>query len=368
MLSCAKLFFSGTLDTLSLCLPVTDKIHDIARFSVLGSLPLLCPALSSLELYGCTADLSQTAKATKYLSTTLSGLQTLTRLQSLTLRSFPESVWCNIASFSGLRYLIIQSSSSNNFKPPAQKTTGNYFPCLEGLELKTRSVKFGLWMIENMGQPPLKTITLEFEAGPALDEWNRFLVTLQPGLIHRHLQEISVTVLPQSCVALTMEQFRPLLDFTNLKSVRFRRFNITLDDHDITKIAFAYPYLESLDLHHILQSTVTFEGLAALAPCCRALKTSRLNFDASKVLQDDLDVDNIPRNEALTTLDVQSSPINNPTLVAALLSAIFPNLQIIHHTTQFMQKWTQVMELIKIFTAVRRQEISMYKRNYPGCT
>ena len=87
-------------------------------------------------------------------------------------------------------------------------------------------------------------------------------------------------------------------------------------------------------------------------------KTLRLEFDASKVLQDDLDADNITRNEALATLDVQSSPIDDPALVAALLSALFPNLQIIRHTTEFKEKWTHV----------RRQEISFHKKNYLGCT
>ena len=138
-------------------------MHDITRFSLLGSLPLLCPALSSLELYECSADLSQTAKTTEYLSTTLSGLQMLTRLQSLTLHSFPESVWYNVASFSDLRYLTIHGSSSDDFEPPARETMGNYFPCLESLKLETCSVQFVLWMIENMGQPQLKTITRQIQ-------------------------------------------------------------------------------------------------------------------------------------------------------------------------------------------------------------
>ena len=101
------------------------------------------------------------------------------------------------------------------------------------------------------------------------------------------------------------------------------------------------------------------KALRRLRNVAGLFKILRLEF----VLQDDLDADNIPRNEALATLDVQSSPIDDPALVAALLSALFPNLQIIRHTTEFKEKWTQVMELIKIFTAVKRQEISFYKRN-----
>ena len=62
---------------------------------------------------------------------------------------------------------------------------------------------------------------------------NRFFVTLQTGFIHRHLQEINATpdplVLPRS---LTMKQLRPLLDFTNLKSIHFLHFDVTLDDHE----------------------------------------------------------------------------------------------------------------------------------------
>ena len=367
MFNCAKLFFSPTLDELSLTL-TEDSSYDITRFSLLGSLPLLCPSLSCLELTGCAPHSAQTDDISTYFSATVAGLQMLAHLQRLTftLPNFPANVWHSLPSFSSLRHLTIHGNSALDVanQPPAQETTQNGFPCLEGLELKTSRPRFAMRVFKNMWQTPLKTITLEFQSETfTLGGWRTFFLKLQSGLL-RCLQDISITLGSRhpSGVALTMEQLRPLLDFTELKSVRLLGIDVTLDDHDITQIAFAWPHLESLLLDGSSQSprNVTFDGLAILAQCCRALNTLRLQFDASRPLQGDY-ADSVmvtARSDRLTTLDVQSSPIDNPTLVAARLSALFPNLQVIQ--AQGDEKWTQVEESVKIFTAVRRQEIHRF--------
>jgi hypothetical protein len=133
-----------------------------------------------------------------------------------------------------------------------------------------------------------------------------------------------------------MEHLAPLLSFTNLAVMQLRYVAVTLDDDDVASIAIAWPHLEKLHLPHqpfgSPRSVVTFKGLASLARNSPVLRDLVLpSFDATGVLLDDLDLyGTFGCNEKLRELDVRKSLVDNPALVAALLSALFPNLQVIY--------------------------------------
>jgi hypothetical protein len=340
--------------------------------SLLPSLPQLCPSLSSLildpELYPEfyeMVDEGQKGEISIHTSAALSAFRGLMHLQrlELSLPGLPEDALRNIISLDSLRYLLISNEPPHPFQSPMPgDRTNPCFPCLEHLEISTCSIDFCMWILANMRQTPLKVFSVNFEEYPSADDWTTLFLMMHDHLGHRHLQEIDIiSPFEQGVVhidlGLSMQQLAPLLSFTNLSQMRLEHVEIALDDDDMASIALAWPHLRTLhlpDQPFKSPGSVTFKGLASLARNCRVLTWLSLpSIGAAQMILNDFDFYNTvntlrcSENLMLEALSVRREPsINNPALVAALLSALFPNLRSIY-ADAFQKDWSQVMCSIK---------------------
>lgn len=356
-IGCLKsLFISPTLTILHLRLTGEDGSYEFSLFSLLTSLSLLCPSVSTL---GLSADprgmLYQTRKSkiSMYTSAALSAFRNLMHLQrlELALLGMPENAFCNVIALNYLRSLRIVNAPPHGFQHPMPDDRKNsFFPHLEHLDISKCTIEFALWMLTNMWETPLKTLILDFTEPPTATNWTLFQ-TIHDQIPHHYLRVVDIGFDSYGTtdeVGLTMKQLSPLLSFTKLTRVSLC-VCIALDDDAMTRIALAWPHLESLYLRDHAQAlessqSITFKGLADLARHCQALEDLCLpSIDATKMLPDP---DNIPCNRKLVALVVQKSSIDDPSLVAALLFALFPNLQAIY-AGEFTDQWTRVMESIR---------------------
>lgn len=338
--------------------------YDASRFSLLASLPILCPSISVLELNAqpcrdstVSGDRLLQDEIPLYTSTALSAIQNLTHLQRLSFSfwDIEDNAFCNVISLSGLRYLSIANTPPHGFRPPASQATRNCLSCLEHLKLLWGSVEFAMWMVANMWQTPLETITLEFSQTLTVANLKTLFLTMRDKIVHGSLRQINISSIGNVRsgmvdIGLTMAHLTPLLSFMNLTSMHLEYVAIALDDDDITRISLAWPRLELLRIDQPAESlhVMTLKGLAALAQNCQALAELRLPLDTSNAVQDELDLGNIACNQKLRYLDVQTSPIDNPSVVAAVLYKLFPNLQTLYSIkTRETWKWDQVRKSIK---------------------
>ena len=375
-----RLFITPTITSLRLCL--TGRAggeHDFSLFSLLPSLPRLCPLVSSLKLdadvENMLLDVVQKREMAIHMPAALSAFQNLVHLQrlDLSLMEMPENALCNLVSINCLRDLRIYNNPPHPFQSPMLGDGRNQcFPCLEHLQIDECSIGFVMWMLSNMRQTSLKVIILDFWEHPSVTEWKTLFLMMCDRLDHHSLQNIDINHWNGVAdVGLTMEHLAPLLSFTNLAQMWLRYVGVTLDDDDVASIAIAWPHLEKLNLRdqpESPRSVVTFRGLASLVRNCPNLQHLTLpSFDATGVLLNDLDLYGTFRcNEKLRFLNVRKSLIDNPALVAALLSALFPNLQAIF-AENFKEQWSQVNKSIEISTTVRKQKklprLRMHKLN-----
>ena len=350
-----SLFISPTLTILHLWLTGEDGCYDFSLFSLLTSLSLLCPSVSTLGLTADPRDMlddRRKSEISMHTSATLSAFRNLMHLQRLELAliRMPETALCNLITLDCLRSLRICNIPPHGFQHPMPEDRRNpFFPRLEHLEMTKCTIEFSLWMFANMWETPLKTLILEFVEPPTAANWKTLFRTIHDQIPHRHLRVIDISFEPvrhgTTDIGLTMRELSPLLSFTRLTRVSLG-LCISLDDDVMTRIALAWPHLESFYLRdQPIESSqsVTFEGLANLARNCQALEGLCLpSIDVTRMLPDLLDLDGVPCNRTLVVLNVQNSSIDDPSLVAALLSALFPNLQAIY-AGEFMVKWTRVM-------------------------
>ena len=354
-----SLFISPTLTMLHLWLTDGNGSCDVSLFSLLTSLPLLCPTLSTLGL-SANIDDRRKNEISMRISAIIPAFRNLMHLQwlELPLSGMPETALCNLITLNRLRSLHIHHihniPSPSDFQHPMPEDRRNpLFPCLEHLKMRGCTIEFILWMFANMWEAPLKTLIFEFGERPTVTNWMTLLKTIYDQISHHCLRVIDTDFDPfvddATDPGLTLKELSPLLSFTKLTRVSLC-VRIALDDDAMTRIALAWPHLELLYLRDQplgSSQSVTFTGLVNLARNCQVLKDLCLpSIDATKMLPDALDLDSIACNRKLEVLNVQNSLIDDPSLVAPLLSALFPNLRYIY-AEEFNDKWTQVMETIR---------------------
>jgi len=129
---------------------------------------------------------------------------------------------------------------------------------------------------------------------------------------------------------------QPLLNFRNITIFRFRDFcHQVMDGVELELLATAWPCLRVfsvIDLaQHILlppghQSKITMKGLRNLLEKCPFLEELAIALDATVDLEDRV---SSPLNKTITEIEVWSSPIYAPHLVAPVLYSMLPRLRAI---------------------------------------
>lgn len=176
---------------------------------------------------------------------------------------------------------------------------------------------------------------------------------------------------------LTLDALRPLFAFPHLTDLKLRCWGgFLLDDNAMQDLAMAWPLVETLMLETVRADdrphVATIHALVPLARHCPHLKSLVFDFDAASVVYAPAATRGV-RQHSLSDLSVEFSPIKSARVVAAFLSALFPNLRVIGsddaaeydgpdaeeemdaaRTRQ--QKWRQVERLLPMLRFARAQE------------
>ena len=228
------------------------------------------------------------------------------------------------------------------------------------------------------GSPSLYSLSVDVLATTTPQELHSFLTTVHRSssretLTKISLQDISelVLVAPPSH-SLDAHTISPLLQCPNLQTILFgmRYRQEAINNSLMMDMAMAWPRLRSIhffSLHSAgrWHSKVNLDGLVHLAQSCPALKSVSLGFDLSLPM-----APTHPgvRNESLTYLYVDSSPITDPLAVATFFSDVFPKLELHHgwHSSgwgedspefiEMCKRWGEVDRLLEIRKQERSQE------------
>jgi hypothetical protein len=150
-----------------------------------------------------------------------------------------------------------------------------------------------------------------------------------------------------------------------------------IDNSLMMNMALAWPHLRTIHFMSFHRgsrwpSKVNLEGLVHLAQGCRALESMSLRFDLSFPMTS-IRPHNGIRNESLTTLSVDRSPITDPLAVVTHLFDVFPNLTLYHawyldsasnldegdpEFIEMCKRWGEVDRLLEI----RKQERSQVQQ------
>ncbi|THH03918.1 hypothetical protein EW145_g5900 [Phellinidium pouzarii] len=182
---------------------------------------------------------------------------------------------------------------------------------------------------------------------------------------------------------------QPLLDMQSLVAVHLELgVPLHLSDIDLITIASAWPAIEVLNLcsdpycerTRTAQPLATVQGLFAVASACPSLKHLALFLDCTTGFSENVLANADVVSRTLINLDVGRSWVVEPSLVAALLSGVFPALkvfewagmdtsssQVSDRASGHAASWRQVFDLLPIFRAVRANERRSRKVEITEC-
>ncbi|TFK32392.1 hypothetical protein BDQ12DRAFT_692517 [Crucibulum laeve] len=162
-----------------------------------------------------------------------------------------------------------------------------------------------------------------------------------------------------------LSTIKPLLSLKNLEVLCMElECRTELGNSDMEAIAKAWPNMTKFDLGFNESgwgnaSQLTLEGLVSLAKHWRNLQSLSLSIKSS-IIDVGLERPGLGATcEKLIFLDVGDSLIEDPHLVAAFLSDVFPNLRTIMSSPEdeeSQELWQQAKELLPVFSNVRKQE------------
>jgi hypothetical protein len=227
------------------------------------------------------------------------------------------------------------------------------------------------------GSTSLYSLSVEVLATTAPRELHSFLTTVHRSSSRDTLTKISLHDISQVALdapvshSLDVHTILPLLQCPNLQDILFgmRYGQDAIDNSLMMDMAMAWPHLRSIHFSSFHRagrwhSKVNLDGLVHLAQGCRALERMSLGFDLSlPVISTHPGV----RNESLTYLCVDRSPITDPLAVATFLSDVFPKLELRHgwrssgwgddnpEVIEMCKRWEEVNRLLEIGKQERSQ-------------
>ncbi|KAF9002454.1 hypothetical protein BDQ17DRAFT_1542235 [Cyathus striatus] len=317
-------------------------------------------------------------------------------LEYLTVPNATYSALLKLSQLPHLKSLIINQCKFDNVPPTTSK---DGFPFLAYLELQQcHAASDCIAVVTLMDCSPLHDMRIAIIEVETSSSWEKIFLSINQHCCHDTLQNIHCwdgsgqDMIPSSARTdmIKYEDIRPLLVFQNIRIINagFCRGLYLSNPSSIKEMATCWKSIEILIFEHSRSfrggksSDISLLDLLPIVEHCSELQMLGLPFHANSLPK--LDKNNIPWDNVcatnLTRLFVGNSPIINPALVAATLSAIFPSLEDIstilddlndsdgelvqNPIVQTMHKaWKQTEELVKMFSIVRTQERS-YTRSH----
>ncbi|KAL1704000.1 hypothetical protein EV121DRAFT_260180, partial [Schizophyllum commune] len=359
--------------------------HSVATMSLLPRLHVLCPDISVFHLDGIASFSSEDALRLASAAPTC-----WPNLRSLHIPHLAVPDMQKIAMLPYLWSLILHSPMDELAPIPTFDALA--FSALRALEVQPTSMTYGTNLLVAMTSAlNVERFRIMCHDAPRGEAWPALFQAIVHAFNPKTLREVVLEEYgdyewdesdhegPRS---ITYEQLRQITVFSNLAVLSIHCWGgFFVEDDDLLHLAQALPLLETLVLSpgrgEMREYHATIQGLAHLARHCPRLESLHLDFTANDLYYEESLARDVCQRR-LTTLGVFFSPIKSARVVAAFLSAIFPNIKSIPSSKSARvfeddededeegmedeegkirrMKWRQVNELLPIFRFVRVQE------------
>ncbi|KAH7912434.1 hypothetical protein BJ138DRAFT_788829 [Hygrophoropsis aurantiaca] len=349
----ASLLLTRNLTSLSIFFIEGDAIAT----NIIPSLSSTCPSLRRIKL----------ARSGQYISNETVGAicEVLCKLPLLEDVDCPrilasDQVLSHLACLPSLKQLSIALPA---YLPEKTGNSGTIFQTLRKLSLSSSEPQSCLQLLESVTSPCVESIVLS-TAEVFSTEISRKLFTSISS--HQSIMRIIITerswsALPEN-YGIYLNILDPLLHLHNLQHLRLSSASTySVDDATLSKMASAWPHLESLRLwppkKWEAEARITLPGIIPLLQCCPKLCFFGTAVNAALPIADVSAYSAC--NHSKISLDVGASPILDPASVAAFLSCVMPNLGFISaldtsnmrpSLRAYGTRWKQVKAIIGIAT------------------
>lgn len=362
----STLFISQSLRTVRIRdLETFTEEGECATAELIRSLAYKAPWLRSLQIHTEPATdivdrtLSRVIGTFKYL-TSFSVTSELSSTALVALGSLPDlsSLSCGV-----------NGAVERNMPPFRSRSDTPLFPTLHTLQLtQGRTSPMPCHFLASLDRSPLRTVVLRPEDILAFDGLKQLVLTLRclPLLQHLRIEgRTSAVILPTTIYSSVL---RPL-KASHLHTLELLDAPFKVTDDCVKAIAMTFPGLTDLILQNGPTAMapppelVTFGGLLTLAANCPKLQTLRLPLRFDDVERAHLSQRSPQRYRLLRKVEVANIPARNPSVLAAVLSGIFPNASFAPARYMFYSEdplaitasWKQVQMNMDLFNLARQQ-------------
>jgi hypothetical protein len=339
---------------------------DIGNWSLLPRLPPLHSsfALVNLRTHGFPDD-DKRNLISKFLGA-------LDRVIHLHVPTLNRAALEHLATLATLKSLAMYNADVADLSPGIIWTAG--FPALTDLRFYGAPFEFISDLTQGLSNSPVASLYLSSSDFPTEITMRSLCLILSTHIAHSALFEVRLE-LGHDHDSDVRDVFdghtiSPLLCFSRIQKLDLESpGGFKLDDAMVWDMARAFPELRQLSLRSSTRvhctPSMTLHGLRAFATHCPELRSISIAFDATVIPPAaNCATPDVFQTE-LTYLFLVASPISSPPHVARFLSGIFPNLVALSHfrgpmqaamTIQDCKNWDQVVELLSMFSDVRREE------------
>ncbi|KAG1834788.1 hypothetical protein EV424DRAFT_522215 [Suillus variegatus] len=338
--------------------------------SIFSSIAKSCPSVSHFSLfhekYGSQSIVGDTSIVLHFWS----------HLTSVRIGTVSEAAILHLSNLPSLRVLECLLPSTSISTDAQRLLQRPVFCALEELTVTCKSPVILEAFLEKLTITP-KILSFTFARGvDSVRVLPDLISRLSNTCAHSSLQKVELCILDDQSVdpnvSIGAAAFQPLFAFRNLRVLDFTAdgyCTVRMADDSLLQMAKAWPHLEELYISRSSHSNyrVTLHAFVLLLWHCPRLRSLAVLIDWSTI-----DVHAIPPDlpyqgfsqKALSDLYINGWKIENPTSIAAFLSAIAPNVRFIdgwdvdihgYDSDAIGDSWTVVQNLIATLPMVREQ-------------
>lgn len=358
----ATLFISQSLR--SVCIQEDETLEECATAELIRSLAYKAPWLRSLQIQAdpetdlVDRTLSRLSGTFKYL-TSFSISSELSSTTLMALGSLPD-----LASLS----CSVDGAVERHLPPLGPEGDTPFFPALQELQLAKGYISpMPCHFLANLSHSPLRKLVIRSHI--TFDDLGQLVLTLQglPPLEHLRI-ETSGYGLVNAPTATYSSVLRPLKP-SHLQKLELLAAPFKITDDCVKDVATAFPGLTDLILDNGLGTTqttgpqVTFNGLLTLVARCPKLQTFQLPVYFDDATRAHLAQRPLQRYISLRKAEVANIRARDPSVLAAVLSGIFPNASFApsgciyqgETLSSVAASWRQVQINLDLFNLARQQ-------------
>ncbi|KAL1704927.1 hypothetical protein EV121DRAFT_204735, partial [Schizophyllum commune] len=327
-------FLSPTIVCLHIHIP--SVAHAL---SLLPRLPVLCPGVRDIRLQGITRNTAEDR-----LDLASNAVCQWEGLQVVSMPHLSNEDLPRLASVPRLAELTLYCPHSGVKEIP--RVVRSAFPALRSLSICPTFMAYGVLLIRAIPKLRLHRLSITCFDTNSCHEWASVIAAISSTCDRTTLTELYI----DESAEYNVEQLRAagetsrwprafdygamqlLASFTNLTDLSLVCWGgLLLNDEEIHSLAQAWPQLVSLRLRagRIMRPfACTLCALVSFAQCCPHLHHLALDLDAREPTYEQANKHGA-RQRTLRYLDVDRSPIHNALAVAAFITTVFPDIDVL---------------------------------------